>query len=446
MKTFKIGGVHPKDQKLSANKTIDTLALPKQAIIPLSQHIGAPATPVVSKGDYVKVGQLIAKATGFMSANIHSPYSGTIEKIDNSIDAWGIASPSIFIKVEGDAHVEHVGQPDGDDGGHAAADSKGGGDGLEQDVGEAETEAHAEVQTHAALDLTRRERHADKGEDERGKRHGDALVILYLELLDVGEAALLLLVDVLAELGTGKGFVLVLHDEEVAGLHHEHGVEHIALGDGFAHTAQLANHIILYYPVIYLRGVVGDAAGGEVGDELLAVELVEREAVAGLVVVFEAVDVGYDAGIYLELDVSRGVGLARLVVLVFEVQAGDTAVGGDVGAQEEGGYGDDGGRHHVGAQQPLEAHAGGEHGDDFGVLGQLGGEEDDGDEDEQRAEQVGEVGDEVEVVVEHDGLPGGIVLRKAVHLLVEVEHDGDGEDEGDGKDVGTKKLLDDVEV
>ena len=82
MKTFKIGGVHPKDQKLSANKAIDTLALPKQAIIPLSQHIGAPATPVVAKGDYVRVGQLIAKATGFMSANIHSPYSGTIEKID----------------------------------------------------------------------------------------------------------------------------------------------------------------------------------------------------------------------------------------------------------------------------------------------------------------------------------------------------------------------------
>ena len=85
MKTFKIGGVHPKDQKFSANKAIDTLALPKQAIIPLSQHIGAPASPVVAKGDYVRVGQLIAKATGFMSANIHSPYSGTIEKIDNTI-------------------------------------------------------------------------------------------------------------------------------------------------------------------------------------------------------------------------------------------------------------------------------------------------------------------------------------------------------------------------
>ena len=58
MKTFKIGGVHPKDQKLSADKAIDTLPLPKQAIIPLSQHIGAPATPVVAKGDYVRVGQI----------------------------------------------------------------------------------------------------------------------------------------------------------------------------------------------------------------------------------------------------------------------------------------------------------------------------------------------------------------------------------------------------
>ncbi|MBR5822558.1 MAG: electron transport complex subunit RsxC [Paludibacteraceae bacterium] len=108
MKTFKIGGVHPKDQKLSANKAIDTLALPKQAIIPLSQHIGAPATPVVAKGDYVRVGQLIAKATGFMSANIHSPYSGTIEKIDNSIDAWGMTSPSIFIRVEGDEWMPEI--------------------------------------------------------------------------------------------------------------------------------------------------------------------------------------------------------------------------------------------------------------------------------------------------------------------------------------------------
>lgn len=102
MKTFTVGGVHPKDQKISASKAITTLPLPEQGIIPLSQHIGAPATPIVAKGDHVKVGQLIAKATGFMSANVHSPYSGTVEKIDTTTDAWGIPMQAIFIKVEGD--------------------------------------------------------------------------------------------------------------------------------------------------------------------------------------------------------------------------------------------------------------------------------------------------------------------------------------------------------
>lgn len=102
MRTFSIGGVHPHDNKLSAGVAIESLPLPEHAVIPLSQHIGAPAKPVVAKGDRVLAGQLIAAASGFMSANVHSPYSGVIEKIDNAIDGWGIAAPSIFIKVEGD--------------------------------------------------------------------------------------------------------------------------------------------------------------------------------------------------------------------------------------------------------------------------------------------------------------------------------------------------------
>lgn len=108
MKTFSVGGIHPKDQKISSTKEILTLPLPSQAIIPLSQHIGAPAKPVVAKGDTVKVGQLIAAASGFMSANIHSPYSGTIEKIDTATDAWGLPCPSIFIKVGGDEWMDNI--------------------------------------------------------------------------------------------------------------------------------------------------------------------------------------------------------------------------------------------------------------------------------------------------------------------------------------------------
>ncbi|MBR3566031.1 MAG: electron transport complex subunit RsxC [Paludibacteraceae bacterium] len=109
MTTFRIGGVHPHDNKeYSAHKPIVDVELPKQAIIPLVQHIGAPAQPVVQKGDKVKVGQLLAQAGGFVSAPIHSPVSGTIFKIDRAVDAWGMAMQAIYINVEGDEWDESI--------------------------------------------------------------------------------------------------------------------------------------------------------------------------------------------------------------------------------------------------------------------------------------------------------------------------------------------------
>ena len=68
-----MGGVHPQENKLSRAKAIEVLPLPEVVQIPLGQHIGAPATAKVAKGDKVLTGQLIAEATGFMSANIHTP-------------------------------------------------------------------------------------------------------------------------------------------------------------------------------------------------------------------------------------------------------------------------------------------------------------------------------------------------------------------------------------
>jgi len=109
MKTFRIGGVHPHDNKIySAHQPIRECALPEKAIIPLVQHIGAPAQPVVEKGQKVKVGELIAKAGGFVSANIHSPVSGTVTKIDSTTDAWGMKMPAVFIDVEGDEWVDTI--------------------------------------------------------------------------------------------------------------------------------------------------------------------------------------------------------------------------------------------------------------------------------------------------------------------------------------------------
>lgn len=109
MNTFRIGGVHPHDNKIySAHQPITDCPLPAKAVIPLVQHIGAPAQPIVEKGQKVKVGELIAKAGGFVSANIHAPFSGTITKIDATTDAWGLRMPAIFMDVEGDEWLETI--------------------------------------------------------------------------------------------------------------------------------------------------------------------------------------------------------------------------------------------------------------------------------------------------------------------------------------------------
>ncbi len=109
MNTFRIGGVHPHDNKIySAHQPITDCPLPAKAVIPLVQHIGAPAQPVVEKGQKVKVGELIAKAGGFVSANVHAPFSGTITKIDATTDAWGLRMPAIFMDVEGDEWLETI--------------------------------------------------------------------------------------------------------------------------------------------------------------------------------------------------------------------------------------------------------------------------------------------------------------------------------------------------
>lgn len=108
LKTFSIGGVHPHENKFSAHQPIITAAVPEKAVILLGQHIGAPAKPVVAKGDVVKVGTLIAEANGFVSAAVHSSVSGKVAKIDSIVDASGYARPAIFIDVDGDEWEENI--------------------------------------------------------------------------------------------------------------------------------------------------------------------------------------------------------------------------------------------------------------------------------------------------------------------------------------------------
>lgn len=99
MKTFKLGGIHPAENKMAASQPIEEFPLPKQGIIPVSQHLGAPAKVLVKRGDQVKTGQLVAETAGFISANVHSPYTGKVKKIDHVIDASGYRHQAIIIDV-----------------------------------------------------------------------------------------------------------------------------------------------------------------------------------------------------------------------------------------------------------------------------------------------------------------------------------------------------------
>lgn len=103
-----MGGVHPPDNKISGKAEIKILPLPASVSIPISQHIGAPATVIVSKGDRVKTGQVIASSNGFISTNIHSSVSGIVNKIDTTPDTSGYKQLSVTIDVEGDEWIDTI--------------------------------------------------------------------------------------------------------------------------------------------------------------------------------------------------------------------------------------------------------------------------------------------------------------------------------------------------
>ena len=108
IKTFLKGGVHPEENKLSADLPIQDFPMPKQIIVPLGQCLGAPADCIVNKGDHVLTGQLIGTAKGFISANVHSPATGTVAKIDVVMDHTGYYKPAVFIDVEPDQWAEGI--------------------------------------------------------------------------------------------------------------------------------------------------------------------------------------------------------------------------------------------------------------------------------------------------------------------------------------------------
>ena len=112
LKTFTMGGVHPPEQKLSSGNPIEVLPPPESVVIPVSQHLGVPASVLVARGDEVKVGQPIASSSGFVSTNIHSSVSGKVLKVDHFMDSSGYRRTAVQIEVEGDHWVDTIDRSD----------------------------------------------------------------------------------------------------------------------------------------------------------------------------------------------------------------------------------------------------------------------------------------------------------------------------------------------
>lgn len=94
------GGVHPQYHKLTADSPSRLVELPAKLCVSMSQHLGAPAAPVVKVGDTVLAGQLIGGAVPGLSANVHSPVGGKVTQITQTISAAGRPSPAVEIAVD----------------------------------------------------------------------------------------------------------------------------------------------------------------------------------------------------------------------------------------------------------------------------------------------------------------------------------------------------------
>jgi len=108
LKTFRLGGIHPTENKLSAHAVIQAMEFPKRAAVPVSQHLGVPAKPLVKRGDMVKTGQMIAKGEAFISANVHSPFTGKVFRVEEVLDSTGFRRTAVIIDVQEDEWEEGI--------------------------------------------------------------------------------------------------------------------------------------------------------------------------------------------------------------------------------------------------------------------------------------------------------------------------------------------------
>ncbi len=107
-KTFPLGGLHLNKQKISALSPIQDAGIPPLVYIPVKQHIGTPAQIIVAPGDKVKIGTLLAKANGALSANIHASVAGEVKKIEEIQGEKGYFEQVITIQTSADEYEAEI--------------------------------------------------------------------------------------------------------------------------------------------------------------------------------------------------------------------------------------------------------------------------------------------------------------------------------------------------
>ncbi|ABR48437.1 electron transport complex, RnfABCDGE type, C subunit [Alkaliphilus metalliredigens QYMF] len=112
--TFK-GGTHPPTYKEpTANLSVEKAIDPSVVVIPMQQHIGAPCEPIVKVGDYVKVGQKVGEAKGFVSVPVHASVSGEVKAVQMMLSASGTEVLSVVIESDGRNEIDPSISPKGD--------------------------------------------------------------------------------------------------------------------------------------------------------------------------------------------------------------------------------------------------------------------------------------------------------------------------------------------
>lgn len=191
---------------------------------------------------------------------------------------------------------------------------------------------------------------------------------------------------------------------------------------------------------------MADTVGRDTGGQRFALKMLQRAAITNAGAHLEGLDVEYRAGFNLHLDVAGVLAGEVVDILIRKIKHLLRSVRDDVAAQPETEEEEQGGGDEVWPHQAAVTDSAGQDSDDLTIARHLTGEENDGDEDEQRTEHIHVVGHEVEIVVQYDLAKRHLRLKEVVHLLRQIEDDGDRENEHDREKECAQKLLDNIEV